>query len=142
MKKLIAVSLFSAVIFAGCSAKQTTTPATENTTSSEAPTEMSPMPTSSPETMMKSDDKKTEAQIDIQNFAFSPATLTVKAGQTVTVINHDAIKHNVHANDDSFKTNLLAKDEKATFTAPTKPGSYPFVCDPHKATMKGTLVVE
>ena len=40
--------------------------------------------------------------VNIDNFAFAPATLTVPAGSTVTWTNHDEEPHTVVANDGSF----------------------------------------
>ena len=41
-------------------------------------------------------------QVIIDNFAFAPATLTVKVGSTVTWTNRDEEPHTVAANDGSF----------------------------------------
>lgn len=133
MKKILAAALFSAVIFSGCSQQQTPT-----TTTSAASPNPSPVTGTGPTTGQT----QAMATLDIQNFAFSPATLTVKPGQTVKVTNHDSVQHDVAANDGSFRVPLLGKEESATFVAPTKPGSYPFVCEPHHQKMMGTLVVQ
>lgn len=82
------------------------------------------------------------ADIEISGFKFTPQTLTVKAGQIVSVINRDSVGHTVTADDGtSFESGLLGKDQSGTITAPSKPGSYSFHCSPHP-NMKGTLVVE
>jgi plastocyanin len=76
--------------------------------------------------------------ITIKNFKFS--TATVKAGATVTVKNEDDTTHTVSANDMSFDTTVDG-GASATFTAPTKPGTYAFHCNIHNF-MTGTLVVQ
>lgn len=82
------------------------------------------------------------SSVEIANFAFSPATLTVKAGQTITVTNRDTAGHTMTSDDGtSFDSGNIAKDQSKTITAPTKPGSYPFHCTPHP-NMKGTLIVQ
>lgn len=82
------------------------------------------------------------ADIEISGFKFTPASLTVKAGQIVSVTNRDSVGHTVTADDGtSFESGLLGKDQSGTITAPSKPGSYSFHCSPHP-NMKGTLVVE
>ena len=78
--------------------------------------------------------------ITIAGFAFGQP-LTVAPGATVEVVNSDAAPHNVTAADGSFETPDLAQDEKATFTAPTEPGTYEFTCTLHPE-MTGSLVVE
>ncbi len=79
--------------------------------------------------------------IEIKDFAYSPATLTVKAGETVTVTNKDAAGHSITADDGSFDTGVLSQNEAGTFTAPTQPGTYKFHCTPHPS-ITGTLVVQ
>jgi plastocyanin len=79
--------------------------------------------------------------IDIKNFAFNPASLTVKAGAVVTVTNSDSTTHTVTATGaKAFDTGDIAPGRTATFTAPSKAGSYPFICTIHPF-MKGTLTV-
>jgi plastocyanin len=80
--------------------------------------------------------------ISIKNFAFSPTTLTVKPGTKVTVTNQDTTTHTVTAQPQpTFDTGDIAPGKTATFTAPTKPGSYAYICSIH-TFMKGTLVVK
>lgn len=76
----------------------------------------------------------------IQNFLFAPDTLTVPAGATVTVINQDGANHTITANDGSFDTGNIAGKATGTFTAPSKPGTYPYKCAIHPF-MTGTLTV-
>jgi len=80
------------------------------------------------------------AEVNIDNFSFSPATITVKAGTTVTWTNRDDIPHTVVADDKSFKSKVLDTGETFAFT-PTKPGTYPYFCSVHPR-MTGKLVVE
>ena len=85
-------------------------------------------------------DAPKSAEVNIDNFSFSPATITVKAGTAVTWTNRDDIPHTVVANDKSFKSKVLDTGDKFTFT-PTKPGTYPYFCSIHPK-MTGTLIVE
>jgi plastocyanin len=79
--------------------------------------------------------------IVISNFAFSPATLTVAPGATVTVKNQDSTTHTVTASGNKvFDTGGVNAGATATFKAPTTPGSYPYTCTIHPF-MKGTLKV-
>jgi plastocyanin len=79
-------------------------------------------------------------EVFIDNFSFSPATLTVKAGTPITWTNRDDIPHIVVAEDKSFKSKVLDTGEKFTFT-PTKRGTYPYYCSVHPK-MVATLVVQ
>ncbi|MEP7193312.1 MAG: cupredoxin domain-containing protein [Actinomycetota bacterium] len=80
--------------------------------------------------------------IVIRGFAYS-GTMTVKPGQKVTVTNQDTVAHTLTDKQTHlFDTgNIAGGGERGTFTAPTKPGSYPLACTYHPA-MKGTLVVK
>ena len=64
----------------------------------------------------------------------------VAPGATITVKNGDSQAHTVTSKDGGFGAKVDPKGT-VTFTAPTKPGSYAFVCTFH-ANMKGTLVVK
>ena len=78
--------------------------------------------------------------ITIQNFAFSPARLTVAPGATVTVTNKDQVTHTLTATKGGFDTGDIAAGQSKTFTAPKTPGRYPYICSIHQY-MTGTLVV-
>jgi plastocyanin len=79
--------------------------------------------------------------ITINNFAFSPSTLTVSPGAKVTVKNADSTTHTVTASDKSFDTGDIATGATTTFTAPSKPGTYKYICTIHQF-MQGTLTVK
>ena len=78
--------------------------------------------------------------VKIDNFTFTPPTLTVKAGTQITWTNADDIPHTVVSDDHSFKSKVLDTDEKFTFT-PSKPGTYSYFCSIHPK-MTGKVVVE
>jgi plastocyanin len=84
-----------------------------------------------------STDSATEVKID--NFAFTPAVITVKAGTQVTWVNHDDIPHTVDSTEGNFKSAALDTDDKFQFRF-TEPGEYPFFCRMHPK-MTGKVVV-
>lgn len=77
--------------------------------------------------------------VDIVDFAFSPATLTITAGDTVTWTNLDAIEHTATSTSGAFDSGLLAQNESWSLTF-TTPGTYDYLCTPHP-TMTGQIVV-
>lgn len=79
------------------------------------------------------------AQITIAGFSFG-GPLTVKAGQTVSVKNSDSVAHTVTADDGTSFDASVDANATATFTAPSKPGTYKYHCTIHPQ-MHGTLVV-
>jgi len=83
----------------------------------------------------------TSLQITIDNFSFTPATLTVPAGTEVTWVNHDDIPHSVVSEDKTtFKSRALDTDEKFSFTF-AKPGTYTYFCSIHPK-MSAKVVVQ
>ena len=80
------------------------------------------------------------AEVQIDNFSFTPEALTVKAGTTITWTNRDDIPHTVVSSDQEFKSKALDTDDKFTASL-TKPGSYTYFCSIHPK-MTGKIVVE
>jgi plastocyanin len=79
--------------------------------------------------------------VSIDNFAFGPQTLKVKAGTTVTWINKDDIPHGIAATNNAFKkSQALDTDDSYSFTF-TTPGTYQYFCYLHPH-MVGSIVVE
>jgi len=78
-------------------------------------------------------------QVDIVDFAFAPATLTITVGDTVTWTNRDAIEHTATSTGGAFDSGLLAQNASWSMTF-TAPGTYDYLCTPHP-TMTGRIVV-
>jgi plastocyanin len=78
--------------------------------------------------------------VAIQSFAFSPASLTVKAGDTVVWTNMDSAQHTVTSDSGSeLNSALLANGQTYSHTFTTA-GTYPYHCTVH-ASMHGTITV-
>ena len=82
----------------------------------------------------------TSAAIRIDNFNFTPPTLVVAPGTTVTWTNADDSPHTVREKDGKFKSAALDTDDtfSQTFTAP---GEYEYFCSIHPR-MVGKVVVK
>ena len=79
--------------------------------------------------------------VAIDNFTFAPATLTVKAGTTVTWTNKDDIPHGIASADNAFaRSKALDTGDSYSFTF-TTPGTYRYFCYVHPP-MTGTVVVQ
>lgn len=77
--------------------------------------------------------------VRIADFTFSPATLEVEAGTTVTFTNEDGFAHTATAKDKSFDSGNLEKDAAFEHTFDT-PGTYEYLCAIHNS-MTGSVVV-
>jgi hypothetical protein len=85
--------------------------------------------------------------VHIASFAYSPATLTVHVGDTVTWVNDDPFAHSVSANDGSFDSSpscpSTCMGSGATFTFTfVKAGTFAYHCRVHGLAMSGTVVVQ
>jgi len=80
------------------------------------------------------------ASITIDKFAYQvPAS--VSPGAMVTVLNKDGEAHTVTADSGAAFDDKASPGASTSFTAPMKPGSYPFHCTYH-SNMHGVLVVK
>ena len=70
--------------------------------------------------------------VNIDNFAFGPATITVAAGTKVTWTNRDDEPHTVTSADDPklFRSAALDTNDSFSFTF-DKPGTYRYFCSIH-----------
>lgn len=75
----------------------------------------------------------------IQGMAFSPSTITVKAGTAVTWTNKDAITHDATSSPALFGSGGLAQGATYSFTF-ANPGTYSYKCTIHPS-MTGTVIV-
>lgn len=78
--------------------------------------------------------------VEVENFAYTPANLTVPTGATVTWKFEDSAPHDVLADDESFRSPLLSDGETYQFTF-NEPGGYPYICSIHPSMM-GTVTVQ
>lgn len=77
--------------------------------------------------------------IELTDFMFSPAALTVPVGTTVSWKNLDEEPHTVISVDGLFRSGALDKDEAFRFTF-SSAGTFRYVCSIHPK-MVGTIVV-
>lgn len=84
---------------------------------------------------------KSLATVVIDNFTFTPDTLKVAVGTTVTFTNLDDLPHSVVSAErpPRFKSKPLDTDDSFTFTF-DKPGEFTYFCGLHPH-MKGVVVV-
>jgi len=97
--------------------------------------------TSSQASSHQASDKSEAAgnQVTIDNFSFTPQTLTIPAGSTVTWTNKDDVPHTVVATNQKFKSKALDTDETFSFTF-TDPGTYEYFCSVHPKMVAKVIV--
>ena len=129
---LIAIAAGLIVALTGCGASTTSA-------GSQAPSTTSSSSLPSTTTSAAAPTAAAAVVITIKDFKFTvPAS--VAPGSKITVKNQDGEAHTVTSATAGAFDVKADPGVTATFTAPTKAGSYPFVCKFH-ANMMGTLVV-
>jgi plastocyanin len=83
---------------------------------------------------------QTSAAVQIDNFHYTPPTLIVAPGTTVTWKNDDDSPHSVREKDGKFKSAALDTDDTFSQTFAT-PGEYEYFCSIHPY-MTGKIVVK
>jgi plastocyanin len=126
-KRTVAALAVGVLSLAGCSASRP--PTGSGTPSMSMPT----MSVTTPAVPVSGD------QVNIDGFAFVPATLTVHAGGTVTWTNHDEEPHTVAASDGTFHSPGMGTGATFSHTFAAT-GTFDYVCSIHPM-MHGTVVV-
>ncbi|OKJ97569.1 cupredoxin domain-containing protein [Amycolatopsis sp. CB00013] len=80
-------------------------------------------------------------QVMMQDYAYGPAALTVRAGDTVTWMQHDQAPHDVVTTSApvAFRSPQLSAGQSWSYTF-TKPGTYSYYCSVHP-DMRATVTV-
>ena len=82
----------------------------------------------------------TDAEVQIDQYAFLPPRIAVKPGTTVTWTNEDDAPHTVASSAKLFKSKALDTDQKFSYTF-AKAGTYSYYCSIHPK-MVGKIVVQ
>ncbi|MBS3058171.1 MAG: cupredoxin family copper-binding protein [Candidatus Diapherotrites archaeon] len=77
--------------------------------------------------------------VEIQDFAYSPAELTIKKGDTVKWVNKDSVGHTATGDNGEFDTGLISQNQEASVTF-NNAGTFTYHCTPHPY-MKATIIV-
>jgi plastocyanin len=77
--------------------------------------------------------------VTIADFQFTPATITIHVGDTVTWVNNGPSAHTATASNNSFNTGVLQKGKTASHTFTTA-GTFSYICSIHPF-MHGTVIV-
>ena len=81
-----------------------------------------------------------EERVEMVEFAFSPATLTVPVGTTVTWENGDSVGHTATSDDEVWDSDTVAPGDEFSFTL-DEAGTFSYFCKIHPS-MTGSIVVE
>ncbi len=139
---IIGVLMF-AIFVSGCAGPTVTTPQPtppqQMPTTTQMPTATQPTqaPTTVATTAPTATVQPTTASVDIQNYAFNPATLTIPRGTTVVWNQKDSVTHTVSGT--GFDSGDLSPGMTFSHTF-NDTGTYNYGCSIH-TYMKGTIIV-
>lgn len=119
-----------------------TQPSSTKTPPAPAPSPVpapSPAPVPAPSPSPTPPPPSSALPVQITNFSFSPATITVHKGTTVTWTNKDSAGHTVTGDSGGPNSSLLTQNQVYSYVFNTL-GTFPYHCSPHPF-MKGTVTV-
>jgi|SRR5687768_2357619 len=127
-------------------------PAPEPAPVEPAPAEPAPAEPAPPEPQFLADeraeapDPKPKAvaaasgSVTISDFSYSPGTITINQGDTVTWVNNGPTPHSATSSSGAFDTGIYPKGQSRSHTF-NEAGTFAYICTPHPF-MKGTVVVQ
>lgn len=146
-KTLIAIIIVVLVIAAGLFLLNRNQAAAPSSTS-VAPSQTAQQPTTSQPTTAASNTAQQNITIEGNEFAFTPAAITLKKGQPVSITfkNTGQYPHNLAISDLNIETKTIQSGEQDTIQfTPAQTGQFTYICTvPGHADkgMKGTLTIE
>lgn len=78
--------------------------------------------------------------VEIKNFAFSPVTITISKGQTVTWTNMDSAPHTVTSTSGIFDSGSIGNGQTFSYTFNTA-GTFEYYCTIHPSMPHGEVIV-
>jgi plastocyanin len=78
--------------------------------------------------------------VTVSDFTFSPGTITINQGDTVTWVNNGPTPHSATSSSGVFDTGIFPKGQSRSHTF-NEAGTFAYICTPHPF-MKGTVVVQ
>jgi plastocyanin len=150
MKKILFIGLvIMAVLTSGCyqprvnlntTVQQGGTPAAPEETALVTPTP-TPSPTSTPiPTISPAVTAKVVVTAVVQNSEFSPVTLTISEGQTVTWTNMDSVSHTVTSTTGVFDSGPISSGQTFSYTF-NNAGTFEYSCTIHPSIPHGKVIV-
>ena len=83
---------------------------------------------------------KTVYTVVIKEFSFNPSVLAIKAGDSVTFVNEDSVRHTATDLNGAFDTGLLSKGQEGSTVTFDSAGEFGYFCIPHPG-MRGMITI-
>jgi plastocyanin len=137
-RPLVGLAIFAVLLLAACSSSGATT--APSAAASAAPPAAASASAAAPAGAACAESAAAgSVAVAVKDFAFGPADITAKVGDTITFTNGDSAPHTATLDDGTCTTGTInpGSADGLTFTAA---GTYPFHCKIH-SNMKGTITV-
>ncbi len=129
------IGLAAALGMLGAACSKSSSPSTTPTTATQPPAATTPPASASPSVA------GTTVQQGAGGFVFSPATFSVKKGESITVSNVGVVPHTFTVTGKGIDV-VNNPGQSQNVSINLTPGTYPFICRFHvNLGMKGTLTV-
>ena len=138
MKSGFILLVVTLVLVGACGCTQTA-PSVLPPTTVPAPLQTTQLPTVTTIPAPHTTTSVSDNTIPIKNFAFDPASMTVRVGSTVRWVNQDSVPHRILFTDGADST-ILAPMQSWSRKF-DRAGTYDYSCTIHP-TMQGTIIVE
>ena len=113
---------------------------TSTPTPSAAATTSTATPSTTITTTSTATPSATVAVAVVQNFEFSPATITISKGQTVTWTNMDSAPHTITSTTGVFDSGTLNQGQTFSYTF-NNTGTFEYSCTVHPSIPHGKVIV-
>ena len=127
------------IIMAGVCGCTQTAPPVQPTAAATMPPQTTELPMVSAMPTLLKTPSVSDNTITIKNFAFDPASITVKVGSTVRWVNQDSVPHRILFADGADSTVLAGSQSWSRKF--DQDGTYDYACTIHP-TMQGIVIVE
>jgi plastocyanin len=139
MKNGLFILGITLILVVSCGCTQSSSPV-QPTATMTVKAQTSVLPTVTTTQLPQTTNSVSDNTVRINNFAFDPANITVRAGSIVRWVNGDTVPHRIQFDDKHFSTILLGAGQSASQKF-VEPGIYPYISLTHPE-MHGTVIVE
>jgi plastocyanin len=141
---ILSLVMVSSVILVACGGSSTPTTATTPTAAPTTAPTPTPTPTPLPATIPLGATIVQMIENPPGHYIFQPASVTIKAGSVIVWIDMSDAPHTITSDPGdtiSFNTTSNVTEGHSYALVFTVPGTYPYHCNIHPTTMKGTITV-
>ena len=140
MKNGLFILGITLILVVSCGCTQSSSPV-QPTATMTVKAQTSVLPTVTTTQLPQTTNSVSDNTVRINNFAFDPANITVRAGSIVRWVNGDTVPHRIQFDDKHISASFILAPSDSWSQKFDEPGIYPYICLIHPE-MHGTVIVE